>query len=154
MIDLAKKHLIFEEGIRLHPYQDSEGYWTIGVGHLIDNRRGGALPFGVCSFPIPEQMAMQILLDDIHKVHTPLARDLEYWDDLGKIRQVCLISMAFQLGLDGLYKFKKMLSAVEFGHYATAADEMLDSRWAIQTANRANRISRAMRNNDAEWLNG
>jgi len=32
-----------EEGERASAYQDSLGYWTIGVGRLIDARKGGRL---------------------------------------------------------------------------------------------------------------
>lgn len=33
-----------------HAYQDSLGYWTIGVGFLIDGRKGGRLPDAVRDF--------------------------------------------------------------------------------------------------------
>lgn len=32
-----------DEGRVPHAYQDHLGYWTIGVGHLIDKRKGGGL---------------------------------------------------------------------------------------------------------------
>ena len=32
-----------EEGSRPHAYQDHLGFWTIGVGRLIDVRKGGGL---------------------------------------------------------------------------------------------------------------
>src|SRR3546814_6170937 len=40
---LATKHLNREEGRIPHAYQASLGYWTIGVGRLIDKRKGGRL---------------------------------------------------------------------------------------------------------------
>ena len=33
-----KARLRLEEGEVLHAYQDSLGWWTIGVGHLIDGQ--------------------------------------------------------------------------------------------------------------------
>lgn len=33
--------LTSDEGRVPHAYQDHLGYWTIGVGHLIDRRKGG-----------------------------------------------------------------------------------------------------------------
>lgn len=30
-----------DEGEKLYAYQDTLGYWTIGIGRLIDRRRGG-----------------------------------------------------------------------------------------------------------------
>src|SRR3546814_8522584 len=43
LVALATKHLNREEGRIPHAYQDSLGYWTIGVGRLIDKRKGGRL---------------------------------------------------------------------------------------------------------------
>ena len=144
MIDLAIKHLIKEEDLKLIPYTCSGGWWTIGVGHLIDSRKGGRLPPGVHSFPISEQQARQILGDDIHKVHTDLVMNLSYWSSLSKVRQVCLISMAFQMGVEGLMDFKNTLKMVEEGNYVGAATNMLRSKWSRQTSERANRIANAM----------
>ena len=152
MIDLAIRHLIKEEGLKLHPYQCPAGYWTIGVGHLIDCRKGGRLPLGIHCFPISEQQARQTLTDDIHKVHTDLVMNLSYWDSLSKVRQVCLISMAFQMGTNGLLKFKKTLHYIEKGFYDAAAMAMLNSLWAEQTHNRAARIAGAMRTDLEGWL--
>jgi lysozyme len=152
MIDLAIRHLIKEEGLRLHPYQDHMGYWTIGVGHLIDGRKGGRLPAGVYCFPISEHMAYQILTHDIHEKHTDLLMSLNYWGRLSKVRQVCLISMAFQMGLKGVLGFKKTLKFLETGKYRQAATEMLRSRWATQTGGRAARIAEAMATGSEDTL--
>jgi lysozyme len=154
VIDLAIKHLIYEEGLRLHPYLCPLGYWTIGVGHLIDCRKGGMLPPGIHCFPISEIAARQMLTDDIHKVHTGLVMNLSFWKDLSKVRQVCLISMAFQMGIQGLLGFKNMILDLSFEQWKHAAAEMLDSRWAKQTPKRARRISEAMRTNSEAYLLG
>lgn len=37
----ATKHLRAEEGVRYKAYKDHLGYWTNGVGRLIDPRRSG-----------------------------------------------------------------------------------------------------------------
>ena len=39
LLDLIKEH----EGVVKHAYQDSRGYWTIGVGRLIDEKLKGGL---------------------------------------------------------------------------------------------------------------
>ena len=41
--------------------------------------------------------------------------------------------------------FKKMWKALEGGNYGDASDEMLDSRWAAQTPERAVRHARVIR---------
>jgi len=48
-----------------------------------------------------------------------------------------LIEMVFQMGRPRVSKFKKTLKAINEGDFTTAADEMLDSRWADQTFERA-----------------
>ena len=60
------------------------------------------------------------------------------------------LNMAFNLGVDGLLKFKNTLallrSAIE-GHasYARVADGMLNSLWAKQVGRRADELARQMR---------
>ena len=54
-------------------------------------------------------------------------------------------NMAFQLGAHGLQKFEKTLQHVKARNWSGAADEMLDSLWAKQTPNRANRMAKRIR---------
>ena len=53
--------------------------------------------------------------------------------------------MAYQLGVEGVMKFKKMIAALQNGDYDRAADEMADSLWAKQTPSRAQRLMTLMR---------
>jgi lysozyme len=55
--------------------------------------------------------------------------------------------MVFQLGETGVSKFKNMWKALEQDPpaYSVAASEMLDSRWAKQTPNRANGLANLMK---------
>ena len=53
--------------------------------------------------------------------------------------------MAYQMGLEGVLNFKKMWAAIEVDDYVTAAAEMINSRWAMQTPARANRLADRMR---------
>jgi lysozyme len=58
--------------------------------------------------------------------------------------------MAFQMGVDGLLKFKNTLELIKNGKYKEASDAMLDSLWAKQTPNRASRLSAQMKT--GEWV--
>jgi len=60
-----------------------------------------------------------------------------------------VVEMAFQMGIRGTNLFRKMWVALQRGDYETAADEMLDSRWAKQTPNRAKALSDIVRGCDA-----
>ena len=59
-------------------------------------------------------------------------------------RQRRLLDMAFNMGVPRLKKFKKMWAAVYDNDFATAAKEMLDSRWARQVKGRSTRLAHAM----------
>lgn len=62
-----------------------------------------------------------------------------------QVRGFVLLNMAFNLGLAGLLKFKKMLAAVEAGNYPLAAAEMRNSLWAKQVKGRAVELEDQMR---------
>ena len=76
-------------------------------------------------------------------------RSLVFWRKINDARQAVLINMAFNIGLSGLFKFKKTISAIKGGFYEKAAKEMLDSKWANQVGNRATELSEQMRT--GEW---
>ena len=53
--------------------------------------------------------------------------------------------MCFQMGFSGFCKFKKAISAMKEKNWKGASEEMLDSLWARQTSNRANRLATIVR---------
>jgi lysozyme len=52
--------------------------------------------------------------------------------------------MCFQLGQGGLSKFKNLKVAIEDYQWQRASEEMMDSRWAGQTPERAERLKSRM----------
>lgn len=126
-----------DEGVVAHAYQDHLGFWTIGVGRLIDSRKPG-------SGLRPEEITF-LLNNDIDDRIRELGRRLPWFLNLDPVRQGVLLNMSFQLGVDGLLGFKNTLKLVEQGRYAQAADGMLNSLWAKQTPERAQRLSEQMR---------
>jgi len=141
MIDLDKLHddLRRDEGCVRHAYEDSEGFLTIGVGRLIDQRRGGGLSDG--------EIAL-LLGNDIARVVADLDARIPWWRDLPDGVQRGLANMAFQLGIFGLLKFRKTLEHLKAGNYAAAATEALDSKWARQTPARAQRVAALLGGSD------
>jgi len=139
--EVLSKQLIRDEGEIPHAYQDSLGFWTIGVGRLIDKRKGGGLT---------HEENMYLLKNDIIK-HTKAVVDKLPWADhnvIGGVRFSALINMHFQLG-DNLWGFKNTLRLMEEGKWEEAASAMLESLWARQTPARARRISQQIKTN--EW---
>lgn len=124
-----------EEGVVPHAYQDHLGYWTIGVGRLIDKRKGGGLSDDEIDY---------LLRNDVAKFERQVREALPWFDKLDAARQGVLLGMAFQMGTAGLLGFKRTLTLIERGDYAGAAASMLQSRWAQQTPARAMRMARQM----------
>lgn len=136
----VRQQLIELEGRERSAYQDHLGYWTIGVGRLIDKRKGGCLSDEEIDF---------LLDNDIKRVKTQIRAALPWFDRLNEPRQAVLINMAFQMGLEGLLGFKNTLAAVRDERYEHAANLMLQSLWAKQTPSRAKRMSHQM--STGEW---
>jgi lysozyme len=130
-----------DEGFKDHAYQDHLGYWTIGFGRLIDERKGGHITL---------EEGLFLLNNDIDNKTEELLKRLPWVNDLDDARKGVLVNMAFQMGVDGLLKFKNTLELIKNGKYKEASDAMLDSLWAKQTPNRASRLSAQMKT--GEWV--
>ena len=132
--------LSLHEGRVPYAYKDSLGYWTIGVGHLIDKAKGGRLPESI----------IDALLDHDIEEHTAELLKYEQWiASLDEVRQAVLYDMAFNLGVAGLRGFVRTLNAVKAGNYTDAATFMLQSKWAMQVKSRATRLAEMM--NTGQW---
>jgi lysozyme len=131
------RQLRADEGERANVYQDSLGYWTIGVGRLVDPaKKGGGLRSDEIAY---------LLNNDVDDRIEALTRKLPWFQDLDDARRGVLLNMAFQLGVEGLLGFKSTLQLVMEGKYENAAHAMLQSKWAAQTPARAKRLAEQMR---------
>jgi lysozyme len=131
--------LVADEGEVLHSYKDHLGFDSIGVGRLIDQRRGGG---------ISREESRYLLANDIRK-WSAIAGQWPWFDELDWARQGVLICMLHQLGARGVANFRKMIAALARKDYEAAADEMLDSGWHKQTPERCERMAAVMRS--GEW---
>jgi lysozyme len=121
-----------DEGFREFVYQDSEGYWTIGYGRMVDIKLGGG---------ITEEEGVVLLINDINEVVKELDYEVPWWRQLPPNAQRGFANMAFNLGWPRLSRFVKMLAALEDHDFELAAEEALDSKWADQVGERADRIA-------------
>ena len=132
--------LKYEEGFRSKPYYCSENYPTIGYGHACSTSKGASL--STCPSSITESAAVDLLYEDV-KSKTSCMRSyssiMSAYNAADDRRAAILVSMAFQMGCDGLNKFQNFLSAMAKKDWTKAKAEMLNSAWARQTPNRANR---------------
>tara|TARA_Y100001938_G_C8028018_1_gene399068 strand:+ start:286 stop:714 length:429 start_codon:yes stop_codon:yes gene_type:complete len=138
IIDEITASLMIEEGFRAHAYHDTAvpPRLTIGFGRNID-REGGGLG-------ISEDEAELMLRNDIDRSVQECSKF--YWFDRqpDRVKRV-LIELCFQMGYPALSGFNRMLSALSADNYSTAADELLDSKFAVQVPHRAKRLSDRLR---------
>lgn len=127
LLPQLKRH----EGLRLHPYKCPEDKWTIGYGRNLEDNG------------ISEDEAETLLANDVDGVIRRL-QSIPSFNALEIQRQAVLANMAFQMGFAGVMRFKNMWAAIEKQDYEEAAAEMLNSRWAGQTPNRASELARVM----------
>lgn len=134
--DTVRAALLTDEKTVEHAYQDSEGFWTIATGRLIDKRAGGKLRH--------DEMAL-MLENDITQAEADAKRLFPSFDELSDNRKAVLVNMAFNLGWNRLAGFKKLRAAVAIQDWETAAVEMGSSQWAGQVRGRADRLIKIMR---------
>lgn len=136
-IDRVADRLLIDEGFSPFAYRDTKGFWTVGPGILIDERRGGGLS---------REEGVSILRNRILKIEAECIRRFPWWLDVDDARQQVIVCMAYQLGVNGVANFKKMCAAMAEHDYIIAAVEMLDSEWARKDSPaRARRMVEMMR---------
>lgn len=129
-----------DEGVRYSAYQDSRGYWTIGVGTLIDARAGGELS---------DSEVDMLLSNRVERSRQLLSQAFPWTDALDDIRREALVNMTFNMGVGGLGEFRQMLDRLQQADWEGAAAAMLDSQWATQVGPRAARLALQIRT--GEW---
>ena len=127
------------EGYRNKVYLDTLGKRTVGVGHLCVE------DFWEDDKEYDEEFLMEILEKDLENAISG-AEELLKGCNLPSLANEIVVEMVFQLGKTGVSKFYNFLAALKDNppQWLTASEEMLDSRWAKQTPNRAKRMSDIM----------
>ena len=124
-INIFKNIIMKNEGFKNTVYTDSTGHLTIGYGHNLKNR------------PISHNVASIMLQEDILWFLPRLSEAIPFFNELNDARQAVLVDMAYNLGLQGLLAFKKMLDSCSKGDYENASNEILKSKYADQVKYRA-----------------
>ncbi len=128
MKDLLEK-IKHHEGFVEHVYDDSLGIPTIGYG------------FAIKDLILDEDIAEEILIRKLEKLKRNANSRFKWLEDMPVEVQEVVVNMCYQLGVTGVSKFKKAISAMQERDWITASEEMLDSKWAKQTPNRAKELS-------------
>merc|ERR1712165_365243 len=136
------------EGYCEQIYEDSKGYLTFGIGHLItssDPEYGEP-----CGTAVSESRVISAFDDDVagfEDDYYNLYPDFDYQPDFV---QSVVGDMMFNLGYAGLAEFENMKACVDAQAYDCAADEMEDSAWCRQVGRRCDKLSSMMREETAE----
>ena len=137
-------HIEAEEGYREFVYDDANGR-RIKPGSVVVGHPTCGIGLALDVEGLDHEEARWLLARRVEKRKAALDKALPWWRGLSEARQIVLISMAYQMGMAGLLKFKNTLAAMQRGDYAGAADGMLASLWARQTPERAKRLAKMMR---------
>ena len=132
MYENIKEMLIKNEGLVCQPYHCNAGKLTIGVGRNLDANG------------ISEDEAMYLLENDIQRVIDSLDKNWSVWRQLPIPCQEIAIDCTFQMGITGWMNFRRTRALMEMGAYLEASEEILRSKYAVQTPNRAARNSRKL----------
>lgn len=117
--------LLQHESFRAYPYNDTNGFVTIGIGRCLTTRG------------ISKNEAFFMLDEDIFYFSSKLSQLCDYFDVLDEARKVALVDMCFNLGINGFMEFHDMHMAFREREYEKAAKAMLASKWAVQVGERA-----------------
>lgn len=128
VIELIQQH----EGFSGKPYLCPAGKLTIGYGRNLEANG------------IRKPEADFLLLNDILYFDSQISSRWHHYCVLPPKKKMVLIDMAYNLGINGLFNFKRMIKAIEAGDYIEASKEMLDSNWAKQVGKRAIELAKMM----------
>ncbi|ADM79960.1 lysozyme murein hydrolase [Aeromonas phage phiAS5] len=148
-----------DEGYKETVYWDTEGYPTIGIGHLIMRKR--TKDMGEINRELSSHVGRNIKDGKIsaNEVLALFERDMDVvrrsianyaalsgvYDTLDTVRKNAIENMVFQMGALGVSKFPSMLRALRNKDWNEAYRQALNSAWAKQTPNRANRVASVLK---------
>ena len=123
------EQLKIHEGYKPTVYKCTAGVDTIGVG------------FAIKDLELSEEVCDLILTEKLEVLEERFEKKFDWFKTSPvEVRNV-MLNMAYQLGFAGFCKFKKTIALLEEKDWEKASKEMLDSKWAKQTPNRANELS-------------
>lgn len=117
-----------DEGFRGNIYIDHKGFKTIGFGFNLDTNY------------LPEEVGRFWLQTIVNKIESDLSGHFIFWHYLNDASKYVLINMTYQLGLNGLLKFKNFLDSLADKNIDKAALDLKDSQWYRDFTSRATRL--------------
>ena len=125
LIDSIKQH----EGYVGIVYKDSLGIDTIGYG------------FAIKDLELDKDICDIILERKLHALTDRISNKFKWYMYMPPEIKDIVVEMCYQMGVYGFSCFKKTIAYLQDKKFKEASVEMLDSRWAEQTPNRAKELS-------------
>lgn len=142
LFDRIKRH----EGFCGFPKPDNQfkgAAWVIGYGCDISQEEAKT----VYRNGIGQKDAEHLLSDRLNEIEEQLFGTVPWLLGMQDEERInVIVEMAFQIGVDGVIKFKHMLQAIHDGDFTKASDEMLNSIWHKQTPSRCEELANIMKN--------
>tara|TARA_R110001592_G_scaffold88994_1_gene261885 strand:- start:30 stop:476 length:447 start_codon:yes stop_codon:yes gene_type:complete len=141
-LEILKKELIEDEGVKYEVYLDHLGYKTFGIGHLCKaTDPENDLEVGQ---EVSKERVDECFLADIEQVIEDCTILYDEFYTLPDEAQLIIANMMFNLGRPRLSKFVRMRENVINYNWKSAEEEMRNSRWFDQVPNRAERLCTRM----------
>ena len=141
-LEILKKELIEDEGLKYEVYLDHLGYKTFGIGHLCKaTDPENDLEIGQ---EVSKERVDECFLADIEQVIEDCTILYDEFYTLPDEAQLIIANMMFNLGRPRLSKFVRMRENVINFNWKSAEQEMRNSKWFKQVPNRAERLCARM----------
>ena len=129
-----KKRIKKNEGFSSNPYKDQLGFFTIGFGHLILKSERYLI-----QKKISKKNLDKIFSNDFNRALSDFNYFLKSFSFNSQNSEV-LIEMIFQMGIDRVLKFKKLLNYMKRKEKNLVCFEMMNSLWYKQTPIRVKKL--------------
>ena len=146
LYERVKAKLIDEEGYREEIYKCTQGYNTVGVGHNLD---ANPLPINVLELLFRGKRAValdELFKYDIQKVIHQLDISFSWWRDKEDDIKIFMIDFVFNVGIGTAREFKNTMRYIEQNRYKKASKGLMNSLYAKQVPNRAERNAKLIAN--------
>ncbi len=124
--------LMQEEGFSPTVYTDTRGKLTLGYGRCLATTH------------LTVDEGLYLLKNDMARAEHDLWHYAPWYAALDEVRKTVLIDMTFQMGIQNVLNFKKMIACLEVKDYEQAAKEMINSAWNDETPQRCHRLAMIM----------
>jgi len=135
----ASQAICDDEGFKSETYLDSLKIPTIGIGFrcsLLTTQDWNILGIP----PVSKENCLKLLALKLDSEYDSLSQKIDFFTNLTFNRQIALLDLAYQIGVQGLLGYKHMLADLRAGNIQQAGIDEMDSLEARETPRRAKHI--------------